>query len=111
MTQWAVLYILNIENNKRGKNMTNIEFRKWFSENLVSGEKDPVKGIYNYTIAGYSFTTKPTNLKNWLRYGHLSLYDVTNGKVCIATRIYDDYGAIEDSIYRYLYKKIGITNG
>ena len=33
----------------------------------------------------------------------------TNGKVCIATRIYDDYGAIEDSIYMYLYKKMGIT--
>lgn len=89
--------------------MKTAEYIKWFRENLVSGEKDPVKGIYNYTIAGYSFTTKPTNSKNWLRYGHLSLYDVTNGKVCIATRIYDDYGAIEDSISMYLKKKMGIT--
>lgn len=83
--------------------MTNIEYIKWFSKNLVAGEKDPVQGIFNYTIGGYSFTTKLT------KSGHLSLYDVTNGKVCIATRIYDDYGAIEDSIYVYLYKKLGIT--
>lgn len=105
MTQWVVFYILNLENNKRGNNMTNIEYIKWFSENLVCGEKDCVQGIYNYTIGGYSFTTKPT------KSGHLSLYDVTDGKVCIATRIYDDYGAIEDSIYMYLYKKMGITKG
>lgn len=86
--------------------MTNIEYIKWFSENLISGEKNPVEGIYNYTIAGYSFTTNFTKSKK-----HLSLYDVTNGKVCIATRIYVDYGAIEDSISMYLYKKMGITNG
>ena len=59
--------------------------------------------FFNYTVGGYSFTTKRT------KSGHLSLYDVTDGKVCIATRIYDDYGAIEDSIYVYLYKKLGIT--
>lgn len=85
--------------------MTNIEYIKWFSENLVSGEKNISKGIFNYTIGGYSFTTKLTKSE------HLSLYDVTNGKVCIATRIYNDYGAIEDSIYSYLYKKMGITRG
>lgn len=82
--------------------MTNIEYIKWFRENLVSGEKDPVQGIYNYTVGSYSFTTKPT------KSGHLSLYDVTNGSVCVATRIYDDYGAIEDSISVYLFKKMGI---
>lgn len=83
--------------------MKTAEYIKWFYENLVRGEKNCELGIYNYTIDGYSFTTKRT------KSGHLSLYDVTNGKVCIATRIYDDYGAIEDSIYIYLYKKMGIT--
>lgn len=83
--------------------MTNAEYIKWFRENLVSGEKDPVQGIYNYTAGSYSFTTKLT------KSGHLSLYDVTNGRVCVATRIYHDYGAIEDSISLYLYKKMGIT--
>ena len=83
--------------------MKTTEYIKWFSENKVAGEQDPVQGIFNYTVGGYSFTTKRT------KSGHLSLYDVTNGKVCIATRIYDDYGAIEDSIYIYLYKKMGIT--
>ena len=91
--------------------MTNIEFRKWFRENLVRGEKDILQGIYNYTVGGYSFTTKLTKSSHKSIYGHLSLYDVTDGKVCIATRIYDDYSAIEDSIYAYLYKKMGITKG
>ena len=85
--------------------MTNIEYNKWFRENLVSGEKDILQGIYNYTVGSYKFTTKRT------KSGHLSLYDVTNGKVCVATRIYEDDLAIEDSIYAYLYKKLGITNG
>jgi hypothetical protein len=85
--------------------MTNIEYIKWFRENLVSGEKDPVQGIYNYTAGSYSFTTKRTKSR------HLSLYDVTNGRVCVATRIYHDYGAIEDSIRVYLYKTMGITEG
>ena len=83
--------------------MTNAEYIKWFRENLVSGEKNPVQGIYNYNFGSYSFTTKLT------KSGHLSLYDVTNGRVCVATRIYHDYGAIEDSIFVYLYKKMGIT--
>lgn len=83
--------------------MKTAEFMKWFYENKVAGEQDPVQGIFNYTVGCYSFTTKRT------KSGHLSLYDVTNGKVCIATRIYDDYGAIVDSIYIYLYKKMGIT--
>lgn len=78
-----------------------VEYMKWFSENLVAGEKDKVQGIFNYTIGGYSFTTKRT------KSGHLSLYDVTDGKVCIATRIYDQYAAVEDSIYIYLFKKLG----
>ena len=82
--------------------MTNIEYIKWFRENMVRGEKDVLKGIYNYTVGSYSFTTKLT------KSGHLSLYDVTNGKVCVATRIYDDYGAIEDSISVYLFKKLGV---
>ena len=69
---------------------------------MVRGEKDVLKGIYNYTVGSYSFTTKLT------KSGHLSLYDVTNGKVCVATRIYDDYGAIEDSISVYLFKKLGV---
>ena len=89
--------------------MKTAEYMKWFHENLVAGEKDEVQGIYNYTVAGYSFTTKRTKSSRSSIYGHLSLYDVTDGKVCIATRIYDDYGAIEDSIYIYLYKKMGIT--
>lgn len=83
--------------------MTNIEYIKWFRENMVAGEKDVLQGIFNYTVGSYSFTTKRT------KSGHLSLYDVTNGRVCIATRIYDDYGAIEDSISIYLFKKMGIT--
>ena len=83
--------------------MTHVEYIKWFRENMVRGEKDISKGIYNYTVGDYSFTTKLT------KSGHLSLYDVTNGKVCVATRIYDDYGAIEDSISVYLFKKLGIT--
>ena len=82
--------------------MTNIEYIKWFRENMVRGEKDVLKGIYNYTVGSYKFTTKLT------KSGHLSLYDVTNGKVCVATRIYDDYGAIEDSISVYLFKKLGV---
>jgi len=81
--------------------MSNAEFRKWFHENLVKGEENHEKGIYNYTIGDYSFTTKPT------KSGHLSLY--VNGKVC-ATRIYDTDLAVYDSIYAYLYKKMGITN-
>lgn len=85
--------------------MTNIEYIKWFRENLVRGEKNIAQGIYNYTIGSYSFTTKLT------KSGHLSLYDVTDGNVCVATRIYEDYAAIEDSIYVYLYKKMGITKG
>lgn len=85
--------------------MKTAEFRKWLHVNLVRGEKNIAQGIYNYTVGSYSFTTKLT------KSGHLSLYDVTDGKVCIATRIYDDYVAIEDSIYAYLYKKLGITNG
>ena len=85
--------------------MTNIEYIKWFRENLVEGEKDVVQGIHNYTVGSYKFTTKRTKSR------HLTLYDITNGKICIATRIYDDYGAIEDSISVYLYKKMGITNG
>lgn len=76
------------------------EFHKWFHENIVEGEKNPQKGIYNYTIGDDSFTTKPT------KGGYLSLY--ANGKVC-ATRIYDTDLAVYDSIYRYLYKKMGIT--
>ncbi len=40
--------------------MTNIEYIKWFRENLVMGEVNPVEGIYNYTVAGYSFTTNFT---------------------------------------------------
>jgi hypothetical protein len=80
--------------------MSNAEYIKWFRENLVRGEKNPQEGIYNYTVGDYSFTTKPT------KSGHLSLY--ANGKCC-ATRIYHDYGAIEDSIYMYLYKQMGIT--
>ena len=91
--------------------MTKIEYIKWFRENLVSGEKNIDKGIYNYTVGGYSFTTKLTKSSHKSIYGHLSLYDVTDGKVCIATRIYDDYGAIEDSISMYLQKKMGITKG
>lgn len=83
--------------------MKTAEYKKWFSENKVAGENDPVQGIFNYTVGGYSFTTKLTKA------GYLSLYDMTNGKVCIATRIYDDTVAIEDSIYAYLYKKMGIT--
>jgi len=82
--------------------MSNVEYIKWFRENMVRGEKDVLKGIYNYTVGSYSFTTKLT------KSGHLSLYDVTNGKVCVATRIYDDYGAIEDSISVYLFKKLGV---
>jgi hypothetical protein len=82
--------------------MSNVEYIKWFSENMVAGEKDVTKGIYNYTVGSYKFTTKLT------KSGHLSLYDVTNGKVCVATRIYDDYGAIEDSISVYLFKKLGV---
>ena len=85
--------------------MKTAEYIKWFFKNLVRGEKNDLQGIYNYTIGGYSFTTKLT------KSGHLSLYDVTDGKVCVATRVYNDYGAIEDSIYVYLYKKMGITNG
>lgn len=81
--------------------MKTLEYIKWFRENLVRGEKNIAKGIFNYTVGSYSFTTKPT------KSGHLSLY--VNGKVC-ATRIYNDYGAIEDSIYAYLYKKLGIVN-
>ena len=84
--------------------MKTSEYIKWFRENLVRGEKDIAKGIFNYTVGDYSFTTKLT------KSDHLSLYDVTNGKVCVATRIYNDYGAIEDSIYVYLYKKLGIVN-
>lgn len=80
--------------------MSNAEFRKWLYENLVKGETIPEKGIYNYTLGDYSFTTKPT------KSGHLSLY--ANGKVC-ATRIYDNDFAVYDSIYVYLYKKMGIT--
>lgn len=83
--------------------MKTAEYMKWFHENLVRGEKNFELGIYNYTIDGYSFTTKLTKA------GYLSLYDTTNGKVCIATRIYDDTVAIEDSIFSYLYKKMGIT--
>lgn len=83
--------------------MTNIEYRKWFHENLVRGAENYELGIYNYSIDSYSFTTKLTKA------GYLSLYDTTNGKVCIATRIYDDTIAIVDSIYAYLYKKMGIT--
>ena len=83
--------------------MKTAEYIKWFREYLVRGEKNDVQGIYNCTVGNYKFTTKRT------KSGHLSLYDVTDGKVCIATRIYDDYGAIEDSIYVYLYKKLGIT--
>ena len=82
--------------------MTNIEYIKWFRDNMVAGEKDPVQGIFNYTVGSYSFTTKRT------KSGHLSLYDVTNGKICVATRIYDDYGAIEDSIRVYLFKKMDV---
>lgn len=85
--------------------MTTAEYIKWFRENLVQGEQNHAQGIYNYTIGSYSFTTKRTKSE------HLSLYDVTDGRVCIATRIYNDYGAIEDSIYVYLYKKMGITRG
>lgn len=85
--------------------MKTAEFMKWFRENLVRGEKIIAQGIYNYTVGSYSFTTKLTKSCN------LSLYDVTAGKVCIATRIYDDYMAIEDSIYAYFYKKFGVTNG
>lgn len=85
--------------------MTTAEYIKWFRENLVRGEQNHAQGIYNYTIGSYSFTTKYTKSE------HLSLYDVTDGRVCIATRIYNDYGAIEDSIYAYLYKKMGITRG
>ena len=85
--------------------MTNIEYNKWFNENLVRGEKDILNGTYNYTVGSYKFTTKLT------KSGHLSLYDVTDGKVCVATRIYEDDLAIEDSIYAYLYKKMGITKG
>ena len=106
LTNGQFFLYLNLENNKRGNTMTNIEYIKWFRENLVSGEMNPVEGIYNYTVAGYSFTTNFTKNKQ-----HLTLYDVTNGKVRIATRIYVDYGAIEDSIYVYLYKKMGITEG
>jgi hypothetical protein len=80
--------------------MSRDEFNKWFRENLVKGETNTQNGIYNYTIGDYSFTTKPT------KSGHLSLY--VNGKVC-ATRIYDDDLAVYDSIYAYLYKKMGIT--
>ena len=83
--------------------MTTAEYIKWFHENLVRGEQNHAQGIYNYTIGSYSFTTKLTKSE------HLSLYDVTEGRVCFATRIYNDYGAIEDSIYAYLYKKMGIT--
>ena len=83
--------------------MKTAEYKKWFHENLVRGEKDILQGIYNYTVGSYKFTTKLT------KSGYLSLYDVTNGKVCIATRIYEDDLAIEDSIYAYLYKKMGIT--
>lgn len=79
------------------------EYRDWFHKNLLCGAKNRELGIYNYTIDSYSFTTKLT------KSGYLSLYDTTNGKVCIATRIYDDTIAIEDSIYAYLYKKMGIT--
>lgn len=85
--------------------MTHAAYIKWFSENLVRGEKDISNGIYNYTIGGYSFTTKRT------KSGHLSLYNVTDGKVVVATRIYEDYGAIEDSIYTYLFKVMGIIRG
>jgi hypothetical protein len=84
--------------------MKTLEYNKWFRENLVRGEKNIANGIFNYTVGSYSFTTKLT------KSDHLSLYDVTNGKVCVATRIYNDYGAIEDSIYVYLYKKLGIVN-
>ena len=80
--------------------MSRNEFGKWFHENIVQGETNTQKGIYNYTIGDYSFTTKPT------KSGYLSLY--ANGKAC-ATRIYDDDLAVYDSIYRYLYKKMGIT--
>lgn len=83
--------------------MKTAEYMKWFHENKVAGEQDPVQGIYNYTVGSYKFTTKLT------KSGHLSLYDVTNGKVCVATRIYEDDLAIVDSIYAYLYKKMGIT--
>lgn len=82
--------------------MTNIEYIKWFRENLVKGESDFQKGIYNYTIAGYSFTTKPTKSG-----AYLSLY--ANGKLC-TSRIYDDDLAVWDSIRVYLYKKM-VTNG
>ena len=83
--------------------MKTAEYMKWFYENLVRGEKNCELGIYNYNFGRYSFTTIRT------KSGHLSLYDVTNGRVCVATRIYHDYGAIEDSIFVYLYKKMGIT--
>lgn len=84
------------------------EFHKWFHENIVKGETDTQKGIYNYTIGDYSFTAKPSKSNSKIGQGrYLSLY--ANGKVC-ATRIYDDDLAVYDSIYRYLYKKMAITN-
>lgn len=83
--------------------MTRNEFWKWFHDNLVKGESDCQKGIYNYTIGDYSFTTKRTKSGYYL-----SLY--ANGKVC-ASRIYDNDLAVWDSIRVYLEKKMVITNG
>ena len=95
--------LLYVNKKTRGNTMNTAEFIKWFFKNKISGEQNHAEGIYNYTVGDYSFTTKLTKSQ------HLSLYDVTNGRVCIATRIYNDYGAIEDSIYCYLYKKMGIV--
>lgn len=34
--------------------MITAEYIKWFFENKVAGEQDPVQGIFNYTVGDYS---------------------------------------------------------
>lgn len=80
--------------------MTFKEYLSWFRSNFKSTGIDHQNGVYTYSVGDYSFTTKTTKSH------HLSVYDITAGSTCVASRVYWDYSTVEDTIFNYLRKKL-----
>lgn len=90
--------------------MNRSEFNDWFRKNIVMTTCDDANGIFEFTIDGRTFTTKKGKGGISCLY-YVSVYETTSGKKCVASRILGDHFAVEGTIFTYLYKQMGVTNG
>ena len=86
------------------------EFHAWFRKNIVMTKCDDANGIFEFTIDGRTFTTKKGKGGISCLYC-VSDYETTAGKKCLASRILGAHFAVVGTIFTYLYKQMGVTNG